>query len=68
MSDSLRDHLDRIRKIKTDKRSASARANGRQPVKPGSRPRGRPRKLKDVLESIDREESSGHPYIPGENE
>jgi len=40
----LEEHLARIRAIKTEKRAQAARENGKRPVKPGSRPRGRPRK------------------------
>ena len=40
----LEEHLARIRAIKTEKRAQAARENGKRSVKPGSRPRGRPRK------------------------
>lgn len=33
-----------LRSIKSETRSAASKANGAAPVKPGSRPRGRPRK------------------------
>lgn len=34
--------------IPSNKRNEAARKNGRQPVKPGSKPRGRPRKDVDT--------------------